>query len=121
MTTAPCLHHLNGQATKIVELPFRRAPDDAPFFQYCIALPGRTMQAPSALLEAWALKYDVLKAEERMMMVAMHPRIIGQPSCLATLEGLIRHALEAGDTRIDRCDTMVEDLRPGLTGSGAAA
>ncbi len=103
-----------GKNTGIVELPFRWVLDDAPFFQYSIVLPGRTMQPPSALLEVWQTEFDTLKDEERMMMVGMHPQLIGQPSRLKALEGLIEHALKSEDVWIGRCDEMVDDLRPGL-------
>ena len=111
---SPYLHSVEGQETKIVELPFRWVLDDAPFFQYSIVLPGRTMQAPSALLEAWKGEFDVLYAEDRMMMVGMHPEMIGQPSRIKVLEGLIEHALKHPNVWIGRCDEMVDDMRPGL-------
>lgn len=111
---SPYIHTVGGKQTKIVELPFRWVLDDAPFFQYSIVLPGRTMQAPSALLEAWKAEFDVLHAERRMMMVGMHPQIIGQPSRIGVLEGLIEHALARGDVWIGRCDEIVDDMRPRL-------
>jgi len=111
---SPYLHEVEGQETKIVELPFRWVLDDAPFFQYSIVLPGRTMQAPSALLEAWKSEFDVLYAEDRMMMIGMHPEMIGQPSRIKVLEGLIEHALKHANVWIGRCDEMVDDMRPGL-------
>lgn len=114
---SPYLHHVDGKPTRLVELPFRWVLDDAPFFQYSIVLPGRTMQAPSALFEAWACELDVLHAERRMMMVGMHPQLIGQPSRLTVLERLIEHALEKGDVWIGRCDEMVADMRPRLEGA----
>ena len=116
---SPYLHVVDGKQTKLVELPFRWVLDDAPFFQYSIVLPGRTMQAPSALIEAWRAEFDVLHAEKRMMMVGMHPEMIGQPSRIGVLENLIKYALEHGDVWMGRCDEMVEDMRPGLTGAVA--
>ncbi len=70
---SPYLLEIGGQRTDIVELPFRWVLDDAPFFQYSITLPGRTLQAPSAVLEAWTSEFDMLYAEDRMMMVGMLP------------------------------------------------
>ena len=96
-TTRPTCTMVEGKETEIVELPFRWVLDDAPFFQYSIVLPGRTMQAPSALLEAWKGEFDVLYAEDRMMMVGMHPEIIGQPSRIKALEGLDRACAEASE------------------------
>jgi peptidoglycan/xylan/chitin deacetylase (PgdA/CDA1 family) len=97
-----------------VELPFRWVLDDAPFWQYSIVLPGRTLQAPSAVLEAWKSEFDVLYEEGRMMMVGMHPEIIGQPSRLKVLEGLIQHAQSHSNVWIDRCDVITDDMRPRL-------
>ncbi len=111
---SPYLHSVGGQKTRIVELPFRWVLDDAPFFQYSIVLPGRTMQAPSAVLEAWKLEFDTLYAEDRMMMIGFHPQLIGQPSRLWVLEKLIEYALSHQGVWIGRCDEMVEDMRPGL-------
>lgn len=111
---SPYLHTVDGKRSQLVELPFRWVLDDAPFFQYSIALPGRTMHPPSAVLEAWKVEFDVLYQEKRMMMVAMHPQIIGQPSRLKVLEGLIEHALDHSDVWIGRCDEVVEDMRPRL-------
>ena len=42
------------------------------------------------------------------------PQIIGQPSRLKVLTGLIEHALKHPNVWIGRCDEMVEDMRPGL-------
>jgi hypothetical protein len=72
------------------------------------------MQAPSAVAEAWKLEFDTLYAEDRMMMVGMHPQLIGQPSRLKALEALIEHALRHPNVWIGRCDEMVEDMLPGL-------
>lgn len=118
----PYLLEIDRRQTDIVELPFRWVLDDAPFFNYSITLPGRTMQAPSALLEAWKAEFDCLYAEGRMMMIGMHPQIIGQPSRLTVLEGLIKHALAHPGVWMDRCDTMTDDIRPILKGrQGGAA
>ena len=111
---SPYLLSVEGRRTDIVELPFRWVLDDAPFFQYSIALPGRTMQAPSALWEAWRLEFDALHAEDRMLMIGMHPQIIGQPSRLWVLEQLIEHALARGGVWMGRCDEMSDALRPAL-------
>jgi peptidoglycan/xylan/chitin deacetylase (PgdA/CDA1 family) len=118
---SPYLHDVDGRPTKIVELPFRWVLDDAPFFQYSIVLPGRTMQAPSAVLEAWKLEFDVLYAESRMMMIGMHPEMIGQPSRIKVLEGFLDYVTKHADVWIGRCDEIVDDMRPGLEQARAKA
>jgi len=118
---SPYLLEIHGRRTHIVELPFRWVLDDAPFFQYSIVLPGRTLQAPSAVLEAWKSEFDVLYAEDRMLMIGMHPEIIGQPSRIKVLEGLLQHAQSHRGVWIDRCDRISDDMRPLLQAQTANA
>ena len=110
----PYLHEIDGQPSRIVELPSRWCLVDAPYFQYSIVLPGRTMHAPSSVLETWKTEFDVLYAEDRAMTVAMHPQLIGQPSRLTVLEGLIKHAMLKPNVWIGRCDEISDALRPNL-------
>jgi peptidoglycan-N-acetylglucosamine deacetylase len=110
----PYLHEIDGQRSDIVELPSRWALVDAPYFQYAIVLPGRTMHAPSSVLETWKTEFDVLYAEDRAMTVAMHPQLIGQPSRLTVLEGLIKHAINHPNVWMGRCDEISDALRPNL-------
>ena len=111
---SPYLHVINGNLTDIVEYPFHWVLDDAPFFQYSITLPGRTMQAPSAVLEAWKMEFDMLYEEDREFVLAMHPQIIGRPSRIKALEGLIQHIQKHDDIWFGRCDEIANDLRPRL-------
>jgi peptidoglycan/xylan/chitin deacetylase (PgdA/CDA1 family) len=111
---SPYLLEIDGIRTDIVELPFRWVLDDAPFFQYSIVLPGRTMHPPSSVLESWKVEFDALYAEDRMMMIGFHPQLIGQPSRLWVLEHLIQHALGHPGVWIGRCDEVSDDMRPRL-------
>ena len=111
---SPYLHRLDGQLTDIVEFPFAWVLDDAPFFQYSITLPGRTMQAPSAVLEAWRREFDVLYREDRYFCLAMHPQIIGRPSRITLLEDLIRHILGHPGVWLARGDEVADAVRPAL-------
>jgi peptidoglycan-N-acetylglucosamine deacetylase len=110
----PYLHEIDGQKSDIVELPSRWCLVDAPYFQYSIVLPGRTMHAPSSVLETWKTEFDMLYAEDRAMTVAMHPQLIGQPSRLTVLEGLIKHAMNHPNVWMGRCDEISDALRPNL-------
>jgi peptidoglycan/xylan/chitin deacetylase (PgdA/CDA1 family) len=111
---SPYLHVIAGELSDIVEFPFHWVLDDAPFFNYSITLPGRTMQAPSAVLEAWKAEFDMLYKEDREFVLAMHPQIIGRPSRLVALEGLIQHIRAHNDIWFARCDHVADDLRPRL-------
>ena len=94
---SPYLHRIDGKLTDIVEFPFAWVLDDAPFFQYSITLPGRTMQAPSAVFEAWRREFDVLYREDRYFCLAMHPQIIGRPSRMRMVERLVQRMLGKKD------------------------
>ncbi len=111
---SPYLHRIDGTLSDIVEFPFHWVLDDAPFFNYSITLPGRTMQPPSAVLEAWKLEFDTLYAEDRAFTLAMHPQIIGRPSRLVALQRLIEHIQRQPGVWFDRCDRVADELRPAL-------
>lgn len=111
---SPYLHEVDGVRTGLVEFPFAWVLDDAPFFQYSITLPGRTMQAPSAVAEAWIAEFDTLYREDRAFTLAMHPQIIGRGSRLVALERLIEHAARHDGVWFARCDEVAEAIRPAL-------
>jgi peptidoglycan/xylan/chitin deacetylase (PgdA/CDA1 family) len=113
---SPYLLSAHGKPTEIVELCWRWVMDDAVFFQYQAGvLPGRTLQAPGLVLDTWKAELDVLHAEDnRFMMIAMHPQLIGQPSRLKMLEEFIKYALSHNDVCIGRCDDLTDEMRPRL-------
>jgi peptidoglycan/xylan/chitin deacetylase (PgdA/CDA1 family) len=113
---SPYLHWVDGQETGLVEFPFAWVLDDAPFFNYSITLPGRTMQAPSVVLEAWQAEFDLLYEEDRAFVLAMHPQIIGRPSRIGMLEKLMQYILDRPHIWMSRCDAVAEALRPVLKG-----
>ncbi len=117
----PYLHVHDGRHTDLIEFPFAWVLDDAPFFQYSITLPGRTMQAPSAVAEAWCAEFDTLYAEDRAFTLAMHPQITGRGSRLKALETLIRHILAHDGVWFARMDHAAEAIRPSLEQAGRAA
>lgn len=102
----------DGRTTDIVELPFAWALDDAPFFLYSNRLPGRSMAAPSAVLETWTLEYDgISREDDTHFMLAMHPQVIGRPSRLWVLEQTIRHIQESGTGEFLSCSAYAETAR----------
>jgi peptidoglycan/xylan/chitin deacetylase (PgdA/CDA1 family) len=104
-----------GRSTDIVELPFAWALDDAPFFLYSNRLPGRSMAAPSAVLETWTREFDGLVDEPGAhFMLAMHPQVIGRPSRMWVLEQTIVHAQASGRAEFVGCAEYAHRVRPGL-------
>jgi peptidoglycan-N-acetylglucosamine deacetylase len=111
---SPYLLELGGRRSQIVEFPFAWALDDAPFWLYSNRLPGRSMAAPSTVLETWSREYDGLAQEAgRCMVVAMHPQVIGRPARMWVLEQFIRHVLDSGG-RFSTLETLCAQVRPGL-------
>lgn len=119
----------NGErVTGVVELPFAWALDDAPFWLYSSRLPGRTMHAPSTVLETWVREYDGLAREEGTCLVlASHPQVIGRPSRLWVLEQFVQHVLADGRATFSTADALADAARPaleaahGVTGAAGAA
>lgn len=116
---SPYLLNIRGRQTKIVELPFRYILTDSPFFQFAKILPGRTIQSPQTVLDIWSWEFDVLYAENRMMMLACHPEFIGQPSASKLLTKFIEYALGHSNVWADRCDVISDDMRTLLTRAAA--
>ena len=86
---SPYLHTVEGQQTKIVELPFRWVLDDAPFFQYSIVLPGRTMQAPAQFIGPAIAACRSVKLTCGIGEVGLQ-RMPGRPGWLTSLGNWLR-------------------------------
>lgn len=112
---SPYLLRDGDTSTDIVEIPFAWHMDDAPFFLYSNKLPGRSIAAPSAVLETWTLEFDQLSREpDRCLVVAMHPQVIGRPSRMWVLEQFVRHVLESGTGTFTTLERVAEQARPAL-------
>lgn len=119
---SPYLLPNGARTTSILEFPFAWALDDAPFWLYSNRLPGRSMAAPSAVLETWTREFDGLAAESgRCMVVAMHPQVIGRPSRQWVLRSFIEHVLADGRGRFTTFEALTDELRPGLIARRDAA
>jgi peptidoglycan-N-acetylglucosamine deacetylase len=115
---SPYLLELAGRRSAIVEFPFAWSLDDAPFWLYSNRLPGRSMAAPSAVLETWCREYDGLRREAgRCMVLAMHPQVIGRPARMWVLDNFIKHVLADGG-RFASLESLCEAVRPRLLAAG---
>jgi peptidoglycan/xylan/chitin deacetylase (PgdA/CDA1 family) len=76
----------NGQPTGLIELPVEWILDDAPYF-------GRTgsLPSPAAIFEVYRDEFDRAYEERTMMMLTMHPHVIGHRSRMVHLEKLISY------------------------------
>jgi peptidoglycan/xylan/chitin deacetylase (PgdA/CDA1 family) len=76
----------DGQPTGLIELPVEWILDDAPYFGRAGSLPS-----PAAIFEVYRDEFDQAYAEGTMMMLTMHPHVIGHRSRMVHLEKLIAY------------------------------
>ena len=95
----------------IVEIPVAYPLTDAPYFLYSIAIPGRTIQANSCVLETWTQELTGLHAEQGQMLITMHPEIIGRVSRIDLLRQFIHRANKMNDVAFYRCCDFAEQFR----------
>lgn len=76
----------NGQPTGLIELPVEWILDDAPYF-------GRTgsLPSPAAIFDVYRDEFDRAYQEGTMLMLTMHPHVIGHRSRIVHLEKLIAY------------------------------
>jgi peptidoglycan/xylan/chitin deacetylase (PgdA/CDA1 family) len=76
----------NGEPTGIVELPVEWILDDAPYFGRTGALPS-----PQLIFEVYKDEFDRAYEEGTMLMLTMHPHVIGHRSSIVHLEKLVSY------------------------------
>jgi peptidoglycan/xylan/chitin deacetylase (PgdA/CDA1 family) len=112
---APYLLRNGDRVTRIVELPLAWPLIDGPYWLYSHRLPGRTIQSPSTVAETWIREYEgLVEEEDRSMMIATHPQLIGRPSRLWVLEQLVRRVLDDGRAAFVTAADLAESARPRL-------
>jgi peptidoglycan/xylan/chitin deacetylase (PgdA/CDA1 family) len=76
----------NGQPTGLIELPVEWILDDAPYFGRAGSFPS-----PAAIFDVYRDEFDRAYQEGTMMMLTMHPHVIGHRSRIVHLEKLIAY------------------------------
>ena len=77
----------DGQPTGMVELPVEWILDDAPLFNP----QGDRYSPPREVAQVWIDEFDKAYAEGGMLLLTMHPHVIGHRSRIVALELLIDH------------------------------
>src|SRR5262245_54879875 len=80
-----------GEPTGIVELPVEWIKDDYPYFGMDRLSTVRPYTAPSLVGEIWRREFDGAYIEGGLLLLTMHPHIIGHRSRLSVLEELIQY------------------------------
>ncbi len=107
-----------GTPVDLVELPVAWHLDDFPHFEFMAgALPGG--RAPSSVLETWIAEFDYLhdRVGEGVLVVTMHPQIIGRGSRMLMLEQFIAHVASRPNAGFTSCIDYVSHWRQGRTPS----
>jgi peptidoglycan/xylan/chitin deacetylase (PgdA/CDA1 family) len=81
----------DGQPTGVVELPVEWILDDYPYFGMDRFSTIRPHTPPSAVQEIWQAEFDQAWEEGGLLVLTMHPHVIGHRSRMAMLERLVRH------------------------------
>lgn len=110
-----------GTPVDLVELPVAWHLDDFPQFEFLATdkgyLPGG--RAPSTALEIWKAEFDFLyqRIGSGVMVVTMHPQIIGRGHRLLMLEDFIGHVASHERAGFTTCRDYVRQWRKGRSPS----
>ncbi len=77
----------HGEPTGMVELPVEWILDDAPLFNPR----GDSYSHPRDVLQVWKDEFDVAYEEGTMLVLTMHPHVVGHRSRIVVLEELIQY------------------------------
>jgi peptidoglycan/xylan/chitin deacetylase (PgdA/CDA1 family) len=83
---------LDGEPTGIIELPIERIVDDAPYF----GAASGSMPSPEAVIDVFRREFDVAFEEGGLLVLTMHPHIMGHRSRVAALEELVEYMKSRG-------------------------
>ena len=84
---------LDEKPTGIIELPIERIVDDAPYF----GAASGSMPNPDDVIAVFRREFDVAYEEGGLLVLTMHPHIMGHRSRVAALSELIDYMQARGD------------------------
>lgn len=87
---------LDGQPTRVIELPVEWIRDDAVYFNMNRFTALRPYTAPQDVFDIFRRELEAAHAEGGIFQLTMHPHVIGYRSRLWILDELIRHAKALG-------------------------
>ena len=91
---------VKGREADLVEIPMCFELDDWPHFQFNFSPSRVGLSAPSKVLEIWQGELDYMDAhvDGGVLVVCMHPQVIGRGHRVAMLERFVEHARGLGVT-----------------------
>jgi peptidoglycan/xylan/chitin deacetylase (PgdA/CDA1 family) len=104
-----------GHEARLVEVPMSFELDDWPHFQFTFSPYRSGLSAPSKVLEIWTGEFDWMRehVDGGVLMVCMHPQVIGRGHRLTMLEQFIAHC-RSGGARFATVETVAREAAPRL-------
>jgi hypothetical protein len=92
-----------GTTTSLVEMPFAWHMDDFVHFEFYGGF-STTMNTSSAVREVWQAEFDYAYMHEPggVVVICMHPEVIGRASRIAMLDSLISYMASHPGVRFER-------------------
>jgi len=81
---------INGQETRVVEIPFSWELDDAPYCQFLWKPYRGGLASPTRMFEIWSTEFEGAYLQGGLFNLCMHPQIIGRYHRLQLLDKMIR-------------------------------
>jgi len=106
-----------GRPVRLVEMPVAWHLDDHPYFEH-IEAPGVSnmgLRPPSSVLEIWTAEFDYLcdSVKDGLMVLTLHPQVIGRGHRLAMLRRFLDHVAGRHDARFTTCLDYARAWRDG--------
>lgn len=89
----PCRHPGSG----LIELPVHWSLDDAPHFWFGAADWSRRMSEPDAVRRIWQAELEGIRRLGGLLVLTLHPQLIGRPGRIGMLEAFLEQIRAAGD------------------------
>ena len=83
----------DGAPSGVIELPVEWLLDDYPYFGFSRYTSIRPQIAPMDVFSIWSAEFEKAYEEGTILILTMHPKIIGHRSRITMLEKLIQHFL----------------------------
>jgi peptidoglycan-N-acetylglucosamine deacetylase len=101
-----------GREASLWEIPMCFEMDDWPHFHFSFRPSRAGLSSPAKVLEIWAGEFDWMHehVDGGVLVVAMHPQIMGRGHRMAMLEDFVAHCLAAGDVEFARMDEVARRL-----------
>jgi peptidoglycan/xylan/chitin deacetylase (PgdA/CDA1 family) len=101
-----------GREAALWEIPMCFELDDWPHFQFNFSPSRVGLSAPSKVLEIWQGELDYMHehVDGGVLVVCMHPQVIGRGHRVVMLERFVEHARSLGDVEFARMEDVARRL-----------